>query len=333
MSKITINEVAKMAGVSSPTVSRVINKYPYVKKETYNRVMEAIGKLNFVPSAVARNLVMGRSLLQTSTLAIGLLFGFNISRSHTYFSKIVDIIERELRKKNYYLIFSKCDEFVPSMVRDEVIQGIIILSHVNPETLAALKQKNVPVVLVDSDPDIEGAECIIPDFQKGVSLALSYLIGLGHKRIGMINGPLGHYFSQASLESYKGVLEKNSIAFDASIVVDGDFSLLSGYQAMKQLLSLPSPPTAVFANDETAIGAMRAIEEKGLKIPKDIALVGFDDIDLSSYTIPSLTTIRVSREKIGELAVKKMFDWIAEKEKHVPTKTIVPVELVVRNSA
>ncbi|NPV53152.1 MAG: LacI family DNA-binding transcriptional regulator [Firmicutes bacterium] len=340
--KVTIADVARLAGVGTTTVSRVINNARNIREETREKVLRAMRELDYYPNLAARSLSRGDTLDASRSRCIGVVLGEDVTQTHTYYSDILETIERELADRQYHVIFSTLSSGplgnggkTLQMVHDRIIQAAVIVGQAPRVTLDMFVKEEVPVVLVDAPANVDGIDSIICDNVRGARMMVSHLVGLGHKRIALIRGPREHFFSLDISKGYREGLAEYGLEIDESLIKEGDYHPESGYVAMSSLLQLPKSdwPTAVFANDEMAIGAIRAINERGLKVPGDISVAGFDGIELLMHTQPSLTTIQVPRKSMGRLAVKKLMELFEEgRDGHCFSTSILPVKLIVRES-
>jgi DNA-binding LacI/PurR family transcriptional regulator len=336
--KITIIEIAEHAKVAVSTVSRVLNRHEDVDDATRNKVMESARFLKYEPNSAARSLVRGAIMKHAPTRNVAVVLGEGVTSTDNYFSQIVQGIEEVVRANKYTLSLMAFEEDLFNMlefyekIESNRFAGVMIVGQLPDEVIKRLRESLHAMVVVDSAPPSPDIDCVTCDNEQGAFDAVSHLINLGHKRIAMIRGPLENYFSMGIYNGYCKALEKHEIPYDGSLIAEGNFHPDGGYNAMKKLLELPVLPTALFSNDEMSIGAMRAIKEKGLRMPEDIAIAGFDDNSLSSHVHPSLTTVSVPKKNLGRLAAKKLFECLADPKHHQHTKTVIPVELVIRES-
>jgi len=340
VSKVTISQVARTAGVGISTVSRVLNNHTQVNPETRERVLRIIKDLNYQPQQAARALRKGEQLPRAENESIGVIFDRWATPTDNYFSQIVQAIEGEVRSYNWnFLLATPKNDLssifdLPRMIKERSIRGLIVVGgQIEAGVLESLRDKLEIVVMVDAETSLAGIDYVTCNNTKGAYEAVSHLINLGHQRIALIHGPSEHYFTKGLLAGYKQAHSAYKLKCNSELIVEKKgFYSEDGYQGMKKLLGKKPAPTALFSNDEMSIGAMRAIREEGLQVPRDIAIVGFDDIGLSKQVIPPLTTIRVPREMIGKIAVRKIMEHVQKRGDYLPTRTLLPVELVVRQS-
>ena len=330
----TLKDVAKRSGVAIGTASAVINESLWVSEKTRHRVQKAIDELNYRPNQLARNLRTQR------TNTIGLIVS---DITNPFFPQIIRSIDACARRNGYLIIV--CDSNENSEIGFETfkgllekkVDGIIFVGGVVPEDeLKKYVNGKYPfIVVIERDYCIPEIHTVIVDSINGGYMATKHLLDLGYSPVGIITGPLEDKHIHGSFGRYEGyqmALKAYGISFDHTLVKQGDFTFNGGYLAMKQFFQEKSSIRAIFAsNDIMAIGAMVAIKEQGLKIPEDIALVGYDDIPEASYTTPSLTTIKLPKIELGKIAVEILVNHLNGK-KQVALKKVLSTELVVRQS-
>ena len=331
----TIHDVAAASGVSYSTVSRVMNGFEFVKADTRERVLVAAKTLGYVANLKARALAGGKSGV------VGLLVP---SFGNGYVSAICQGIDEALAQAGYDLMLytthrqqdkeAKYARATAGGMTDGLLLMVPLLtsSQLESNYLATLRQQNFPYVLIDQE-DPSGKSTIVDSTnQQGTYEAVSYLIGLGHERIGFITGDMRLNASKERLKGYQNALRANLIGVDDELIAEGDFSHDAGYRAAAVLFSLSEVPTALFAsNDISALGAMEAVREKGLTVPDDISVVGFDDIPQASMTYPKLTTVRQPLKQMGSAAVSLLLAKIKDPDKPLERVTLA-TELVARDS-
>ncbi|MGM0365556.1 MAG: LacI family DNA-binding transcriptional regulator [Actinomycetota bacterium] len=338
MQKLTIYEIAKIAGVSPKTVSRVINNEPNVAKKTLEKVMHVIEENNYFPNVSAQRLVSKK--VKTMGLIVPRI-------GSPYATQLVSVILNRCKFYGYTCIVYpyKYDSNNNVLLKDyQNIIGLYLKGHVSGLIIAPpggdddffleyISNNNIPTVLITPNAPYKKEFFIIKATdKKGGYQATEYLVGLGHKRIAIITCDLKRTFSIERLEGYKEALKENNISIFKDLVVEGNNSFLSGFSAAKQLINKKNSPTAIFAcNDEMALGVESAIWKMGLKIPDDISIVGFDDIPLVSELPIPLTSIRQPVEKIGDIAVNTLIKLVNLEQ--VDKKIYeIPTELVIRSS-
>jgi LacI family transcriptional regulator len=328
--RITIEDVAREADVSYATVSRVINSKGYVSEETRARVMAAVARTGFVVNRQARGLAGGRSEV------VGLVVP---DLDTSYIGEIIRGIDEELASLDYDLMLytthrrkHRESAFVATLTAG-LADGLLLVLPTDPAAyLDSFRQRGFPFVLIDHGGIDDSGPSVGATNRQGAYDATSHLIELGHRRIGFVTGRMEMGCAVERLAGYRGALIDYEIALNPDLVCEGDFHQPSGYVCGRHLLSLPEPPTAIFAsNDVSAFGVMEAVRDGGFRIGYDISVVGFDDIPTASSVHPSLTTIRQPLEEMGRRATKMLFERIAEPAR--PYERIdLPTELVIRDS-
>ena len=329
--RVTIKEIAKEAGVAHSTVSRAINDIN-VSAGTRSKVLDIIQKLDYQPSLIARGLIKNK----TQALA------FITPLLDAYVLRMMRGIADTCLRLNYALMLFTLPPWQDEgllytwVTRNWLVDGVLILNikhqEVISDSIRKLREGDVPFVFINKYLGKEGINAVGVDNYDGVFKAINHLIYLGHKRIGMINGSLASVDGFERFEAYKEALKKFNLNYDETIVGCGEFEERNGHEEMKRILCGSVLPTAMFcANDMMAIGAMRAIKEKGLKVPGDIAIVGFDDVEAASLVEPSLTTIRPPLEDIGIKAIELIKSRIKDPQKPAE-EIILKTKLIIRSS-
>jgi LacI family transcriptional regulator len=327
---VTIFDVADEAGVSYSTVSRVINNKDHVSPEKRERVLRAMAQLGYVANEQARSLAGGASRV------VGLLVDSLIT---SYMDEIIRGIDEALDAENYDLMLytthrrkTKESVYVTKLTR-KLADGLLLILPRNASAyLDTLRQRRFPHVLIDYLSDGQNAPSISATNFRGAYDAMSYLLSLGHRRIGFITGNMEFGCARERLAAYKEALKDHGIPVDSALIREADFMQPQGYQCAQQLLSLPQPPTAIFAsNDMMAFGVMEAARERGLRLPEDLSIVGFDDIPQAEHVHPALTTVRQPLEEMGRSAARLLLHYIAEPSAEVE-RIELPTELILRES-
>ncbi|PUX71080.1 transcriptional regulator RbsR [Cronobacter sakazakii] len=328
----TMKDVARLAGVSTSTVSHVINKDRFVSEAIRLRVEDAIRTLNYAPSALARSL----KLNQTRT--IGMLI---TASSNPFFSELVRGVERSCFERGYSLVLCNTDGDEQRMNRNletllqKRVDGLLLLCTETHQPSPAIMKRYpaIPTVMMDWSPFDGGSDVIQDNSLLGGDIATRYLIDKGYTRIACVTGPLDKTPARLRLEGYRTAMQRAGLPVAEGYEVIGDFEFAGGLRAMQSLLALPEPPQAVFmGNDAMAVGAYQALYQAGLRIPQDIALVGYDDIELASYMTPPLTTIHQPKDELGELAIDVLIHRMAQPELQQQRLQLTP-ELMIRGSA
>jgi LacI family transcriptional regulator len=336
MSRVTIAEVAKAAGVSKATVSRVLSgNHKYLTPETRWRVEQAIKQLDYRPSTVARSLTSKR------TNTVGVLVA---DISNPFYPDVFLGIEDGAVKHGYNVFLCNTNydlargkNYIQSLV-DKRVDGVLIMtSSFSREWLVELERNNVPVIVLDWEVQSRGSNqsTIAVDFERGIHAAVEHLYGLGHRRFAHVGGPPLLQTSRDRRNAFLCALAEYGIDRTEVPVIDGNLRIDAGRHAVKELLTLPQWPTAVFAaNDMMAIGMLLEARTKGIRIPDDLSVVGLDDIWLAAQSEPPLTTVALPRYEIGQLAMRLLFDLLDRpREDYIETvATVVRTSLVIRQS-
>lgn len=324
---ITLEELAKAAGVSVSTVSRALtNSSHAVNEKTRQRILKLAEELGYRPNLLARSLRTDRSL------TVGIITD---DVSSPFSPIIIRGAQDYLRGQGYFSIIMNGD-FNPDVertaIRDLVsraIDGVLFVESWHRQANEELDIASTPYVFVHRLFAASYRYSVIPDEQYGARLATGHLLKLGHRRIGYINGPEKYYSSQDRLIGYQQELSAAGIAFDPALVERGDWEMQSGYEAAARLLALPEPPTAFFvANDLMAVGAIYAVQDAGLTVPDDIAIVGYDDRTVASLSRPALTTVTLPCYEMGQASARLLLTLLdnqpaAEEEIKVPGRLII----------
>jgi LacI family transcriptional regulator len=332
MGKLTLEEIGKLAGVSRSTVSRVINGHPSVKPDVRERVLEVVAETGYYPDPAARSLASHRSgvIGLVVPLAVQSLF------DDPYFAHLIQGISQACNAQDYtlslILFHSKEEEakLYPRISRNQLFDGIIVTAtQVEDPLVPQLLANQVPFVL-DGRHEDPRVSFVDTDNLAGAFTAVSHLIRLGRGRIATITGPLDNLAATDRKQGYLNALRNRGHLIDKALIVTGDYTEVSGYQAMKQLLA--HKPDAVFvASDTMALGALRAMRGAGIKVPDDIALVSFDDLPHAATADPPLTTVRQSIQRRGAMEVGTLIDMLHD-GLEPPRRLIMPAELVIRAS-
>lgn len=326
----TIYDVAREAGVSDATVSRVFNNKDNVRQATRERVLEAASRLGYIANLQARILAGGKSNIigllvpgLDTAYTVEIIRGIDIELSQAGYEMLLYTTRRRGSNEASYL------QYIANGLSEGLLLVVPLLSHAYFKTLSDLQY---PYVLIDEIDETGKSYSVDSSNTQGAYDATRYLIELGHTAIGFIKGMAGLHSSRARLQGYLNAMQDHNIEVKDEYILSGNFNLSSGYEQMHKLLDSSSPPTAVFAsNDMMALGAMNAIRERGLDIPSDISVVGFDDIPQASTTHPKLTTVRQPLEQMGRFGVQLLLEQIANPDR-TPSHTTLATELIIRDS-
>lgn len=327
---MNIREVAKRAGVSTATVSRVVNGTVPVTPRTERRVREAIKTLGYFPNSHARTLGSGKSHM----------YGLIISDiSNPFFPDIAKGFERIAVEHGQELLIANTD-YQPQRMQvcvrrmlERKVDGVAIMtSEMDTKLIQLLSKRGIPIVFLDTGKVGPKTSNVFIDYEGGVESAVDYLVSLGHRRIGFVSGPPTLPSAKKRTAAFLRSLSKHGIASDPACIEMGDHHIDGGRKAMESLLKLNPRPTAVLAsNDLSAIGVLGAIRDAGLRVPEDISVMGFDDIELSSFLYPPLSTIRVPRTEIASRAFAALYAASHKGVEH-GVEYCISTELVIRQS-
>lgn len=325
-----IKDVAKVAGVSSATVSRVIHNKGYVAKRTRNRVLETIESLDYRMNGIAQSLRTKR----TNTL------GLVITQVYPdpFQANVALNVSIEAQKRGYRLILYNTQE-INQDERDSVrflienrVDGIIFVYLINPDNAEMAVKSKIPVVLIERHRGIKNVNMILWDNKQGAYEATKHLINLGHHKIAFIGAALGDEVENEIYEGYKSGLRKYNIPFKKEWVRFGRMDYETGYTAVKDILKEGNIPSAFFiVNDISALGALLALHERGLDVPNDCSVVGWDNT-LAPFACPPLTSVSHPVEEMARLAVKLLIEEKEEEEGLLPKKIILQPQLIIRSS-
>lgn len=332
----TIKDVAKLSGLSLSTVSLVLNDRGYVRPDTREKVLKVIEALSYHPTRSAKGLAS-----KTSGNIGFILADDHFSQAEPFYTKIFLGTEFEARIHNYYILLTtvprtfKPEREVPRFLLERNVDGVIIAGKVTDTLIEYIDSLGIPIILVDYESKKRRHSTVLIDNRAGARMAVNHLILAGHREIAFIGGDIRHPSIAERLAGYHDALLEHSIAPTAALITSGEPNLrgVDGANAMRKILDHGGRPSAVFAaNDAMAIGCIRFLKERSVQVPEGIAVVGFDDIEMSTHLDPPLTTVRVFKEEMGKIAVRRMVEMIKSKSKTVVT-THVPVELVLRDSS
>jgi DNA-binding LacI/PurR family transcriptional regulator len=327
--KATVYTVAEHASVSIATVSRTLAGNPKVAPETRQRVLQAIEDLNFEPNPSARRLAYQK----TDTIA--LVFP---DISGPYYSAVIRGVEREAGNYDYNVLIygthGKEDggHFFRSLISK--VDGMIIMARsIGEERLVSLHRQGLPLALLSRPVESITCDTVAVDNQGGAANAAAHLISHGHRRIALISGPQDSPASQERMLGYRKAIRDAGLSLPTDLVSYGNFQSESGYAAMGQILStVPRPSAVLAANDEMALGAMEFAREQGFQIPDDMAIIGFDDIQVAALLRPALTTVRQPMERLGERAFQLLNARLNGNGTDAYQNEILPTRLIVRHT-
>ncbi len=327
-----MKDVARLAGVSTSTVSHVINNDRFVSDAVREKVEAAIKTLNYAPSALARSLKINQ------TRTIGMLI---TASSNPFYSELVRGVERSCFERGYSLVLCNTEGDEQRMNRNletlmqKRVDGLLLLcteTH-QPSLEIMHRYPAIPTVMMDWAPFNGDSDLIQDNSLLGGDMATQYLINKGFTRIACITGPLDKTPARLRLEGYRDAMIRAGLTIREGDEIESDFEFGGGFDAMQSLLAMRERPQAVFiGNDAMAVGAYQSLYQAGLKIPQDMAIVGYDDIELARYMTPPLTTIHQPKDELGELAIDVLIHRIAEPGLQQQRLQLTPI-LMERGSA
>lgn len=326
----TIYDVARLAGVSTATVSRALNGTAQIAPATRTAIDQAVEQLGYRPNTIAR------SLVTKSTQTIAFLLP---DITNPFYASLVSGIQQITLERDHTMLLCTTEsdpereEQYLNLLRSKQVDGALVDGLVlPPDRIARFVEDGFPIVCLDRDIDSPSVPLVQVDNRLGARMATEHLLSLGHTRIAHVAGAEGLRISEQRVAGYRDALTQAGVAWDPSLVVTGSFTEGGGYDATRALLESSAEPTAVFAaNDLSAIGAINAIVESGWRVPMDVSVVGFDDLRLSAFTSPPLTTIHQPGEEIAKRATEILVDLIRGRSVHQLQYLIEP-RLVVRSS-
>lgn len=339
--RVTIHELARLSGVSVGTVSRALNGYPDVREDTRERILRIAEEIDYTPNAAARTLVTQRSHVVGIFLETG---PDHPDIQHPFFHEVLVGLKHRLGAAGFDLLMFASEHpgngfgARPYLKRCQHhhVNGVVLMgTPADSPEIQRLARSSLPCVAVDLELSGAATTSVRSDNADGARLVVEHLQKLGHKRIGHIAGPLDTTPGRERLSGFQHAIAEAGLSYFDEYVVYGDYYYDSGGPAMERLLALDDPPTAVFAaSDMMAMGAMRAVQAKGLTVPDDVAVVGFDDIAMAAMAHPPLTTVRQHKRQLGELAAEalllRMDDGPAGED--AEDRVVIPVALVERES-
>lgn len=329
----SIEDIAREANVSIATVSRVFNKSDKVREKTAKRVLKAAEKMNYHPNKVARRM----RVKNTDSLIIGLII---TDVGNPFFSDLVRGVEDIAYKNKHAVLISNTDEdpekeefYINSMLSEKVSGVIIAPTAGNTAYLKKLVSQGYPIVSVDRKQPNLNIDTVTINNQLGAYDAVRHLIRLGHERIGIINGIKSLSTTEERFQGYKEALREEGLPLDKDLIIYEDYKEQGGYRGMKALLNIDRPPTAIFStNNLMTLGCIEAIYEKNLKIPDDVAVVGFDDMPWSGALNPSLTAVKQPGYELGTTAAELLIKRLNDSTERNTMNIVLNPELIIRKS-
>lgn len=322
----TIKDVAKLANVSISTVSYALNNTGNVSEKTRKKVLAAAKELDYKPNGMARSLKMKKNNI--IAVVVNEFYG-------PIYGEIIRGITQVTKHNEYEVIVAECfsnKTNITKVLSQRLVDGAIILAaNVDDETVEDLVSENFPIVTLDRELRGDHIASVLIDNEQASFEVAKYFHELGYKQVGFLSGPKDTYDNNKRFEGFKRGIKQFEMEFLSKWHLVGDFTEHSGYVAMQKFLKENTPPRAFFiANDEMAIGAMRALEENEIRVPDEVAIIGFDDIRLCEYVIPKLTTVKRPCYDLGVVAANSLI--AALKGEHTSKVTTLSSEIVIRES-
>lgn len=303
--RLDIHAVAKLARVSTATVSRTINHVPTVNSRMARRVWAAIRELNYFPNTQARSLVSGRSWL------LGLIIS---EITNPFFPELIQGFEEVAVEHGYEILIGSTNDEPERMQRcvrrmvERNAEGVAIMTFgIEQPLLGQLVDRNIPLVIVDAGPEQPGVSILNVNYHHGIRQGVQHLAALGHRDVAFVTGPLRLHSAQSRLNAFSKTLRECGITVNPAWIIEGDHTMEGGTAAAEQLLQMKNLPTAVMcSNDMLAIGVLHTLSRSGIRVPDDISLIGFDDIRMAEMMIPPLTSVQMSRLDLAGAAVSAL---------------------------
>jgi DNA-binding LacI/PurR family transcriptional regulator len=326
---VTIYDVARLAGVTKSTVSNVINEKTVVREETRARVLAAMAELNYSPSPVARGLKRGKTFVLALVVPTML---------NPFYAEIVEITEQVAEVHGYHLLLCVAGKDDEQYLHHKLqslsarsIDGMLLMAEgVSEQAIQGITQRGIPVVLSVNQPFITSVPLVSIDYLSVGSQAARHLLEQGHRRSGVI---LERPWHEQRLQGYTEVLATEGIELPSEYICSGDATFQSGYAAARELLTFPLPPTAIFAtNDLMALGALQAASDLDVDVPARLSIIGVDNIAQGEYSRPSLTTISLPRQELGQEAIELLLRCIEHPWRRALVTTLLRSEIVIRGS-
>jgi DNA-binding LacI/PurR family transcriptional regulator len=329
--RLDIRDVARHARVSIATVSRTINRVPTVDQHLARRVWKAIEELNYFPNTQARALVSGRTRL------LGLLIS---EITNPFFPELIEGFEEIAVAHGYEILIGSTSYDLARMATcirrmlERQVEGVAIMTFgIEQPLLDELSSRDIPMVFIDAGPPRPFVRALTVDYQKGISEGVKHLAGLGHHSIAFISGPLRQGSAQARKTAFIESLQEIGRTLHPEWLIESDHTLEGGMRATEHLLSLSEQPTAVMcSNDMTAIGALRVLARAGVNVPREMSIIGFDDIHLAEFVYPPLTTVRMSRKDLARGAFEALRSVAEKLDTSQQRSWTIPTQLIVRES-
>lgn len=332
---VNIADIARRVGVSTASVSRALNDRPGVSEELRQRILEAARELEFTPNMAARGLATQR----TQTIGLVLHKKQIPLDADPFYPLITHGTEEFLSQHGYHLLLTTVDDGQmarPSafrLVQEKRVDGLILAGpDISAGFILAMHQKGIPCVLVDNSLQETHLDCVVSDDQVGATSAVSHLLEHGHRDVLCLSGPQDWASSRERSQGYRLAMQQAGLGDHTHVIHASQTTIETGQAALSEALDSGLRPSAIFAiNDSMAIGAMREAQRAGLRIPEDLAVVGFDNISWAELAMPPLTTVHIFKEQMGSLAARRLLELLQEGES-APVRSLVSTKLVLRRS-
>jgi LacI family transcriptional regulator len=335
--RVSLRDVAAAAGVSAGTASYALNGSPLVRPETRERVVAAARRLDYVPDRNATRLRRGRS----ECIAIGYTDRSREISNGDFYGLVVRGITERLEENGYTMRFVRLDTEASGAsswigsgryLNGFDIDGLLVLNWQDPALMDRLRGLRVPLVAVDASGAYPDVPSVDSDDRGGVASAIDYLVGLGHRRIALLNGTLDFPFEREMLAGYLDACERHGLLIEPRLMRTAEWSVAGGRAAMAEMVGGGAPTAVLAVDDLIAAGVIQAIHDAGLRVPADISVIGMDDLPLAAALHPALTTVHIATEEMGRQAVDMLLRVIADPPSQAP-RIELPTRLVVRDSA
>ncbi len=330
----TIRDVARLAGVSPATASLALRARPGVRALTRKLVEDVATELRYVPNLTGRRLARGRAD------ALGVIQGLNMTTlfSDAFYRLVLSGVGEAVHASDYSLVIAPAlrpgvgVDHLMRFVGPGTVDGVLIVGVLDPEWVLAILERGLTVVVVDNHLPGTKVPAVVHDYRGGARLVTEHLLALGHRRVGLVGADVAYPFGWETQDGYRDALAARGLDCDPALVRLTAIGVDAAAAATHGLLDLPDPPTAVVTvTDMMAIGALRAVRERGLRVPEDLAVAGMDDVEISAHTDPPLTTLRVPKEEMGRLAAERLMA-LSRGESPVPRIAELSGTLIVRKS-
>jgi LacI family transcriptional regulator len=328
-----IRAVAHRAGVSIATVSRVVNQNATVDPKLAERVKRAVQELRYTPNTQARGLVSGRSRM------IGLIVS---QITNPFFPELIQSFEDSAVRCGYEVLIGSTNYSTERMTQcvrrmvERKVEGVAVMTFgMDEDLLQELSQLGIPVVAIGATQDLDRVTSLTVDYGQGIDEAVQHLAALGHRKICFIAGPLKVRSAKLREMAFLAAMERIGVKYSSDLILEGDHTMEGGLAAAERLFQRKQIPTAILcSNDMTAIGVLHAVSDRGMQVPKDVSIIGFDDIHMARFTVPPLTSIRMSGSDLSTAALDSLLATLADSSPDSAKRQLrIPTRLVVRHTS